>query len=119
MSATYKDNGIMAWKQVKEVDQLQKYISISKVHNTKPCRAFWHPYRFGAIQTVILVKPTDVFLEDEGAVLYLCQSIASTNAWRYDYARPVLLDELAVYLPSTHSGKVDMRCLLDLARVAT
>ena len=49
ISATAGNNGIAAWKQVPDADQVQGCISISKVHNTKTCRAFWHPYRFTAI----------------------------------------------------------------------
>ena len=118
ISATAEDNGIAAWKQVSKADQLQDCISISKVHNTKPCSAFWHPYRFGAISTVLLVEPKDEFLEDENAILYLCQSITDMNAWRYDYGRNVLLDEIKVYLPSTRSGEVDMERLISIAEEA-
>ena len=107
VSATAKENGIAGWKTVADSDILNGYISISKTHNTMPCQAFWHPYDFTAINTVHLVKPIAEFANNTHAVLYLCSSITESNAWRYDYARTVRLEELEVFLPLRDDGSID------------
>ena len=43
-------------------------------------------------------------MEHEDAIVYLCQAITEENAWRYDYARQVRLDELEVHLPIIPGG---------------
>lgn len=118
ISATANNNGIKEWKDVPDDLLLENCVSVSKVHNTKPCRAFWHPYRFAAIHTVLLFEPIEAFAQNENAVLYLCQAITDTNAWRYDYARNVLLDKVEVYLPCLRSGKVDMARIIQIAEEA-
>lgn len=100
ITATEKNNGIEGYRNIPDNLILNGLISISKTHNTKPCQAFWHPYNFSAINTVHLIKPVEAFTNDISCVLYLCQAITKANAWRYDYARPVNLDELTVFLPS-------------------
>lgn len=116
VSATAKDNGINGWRNVPDEMVLKELISISKTHNTKPCQAFWHPYNFTAINTVHLVRPIEEFSSNLAVVLYLCQAITEANAWRYDYARPVKLDELIVFLPVTKDGAVDYKAIDTEAR---
>ena len=115
VSATADNNGISEWKDISEEETVENLISISKTHNTKPCRAYWHPYKFAAINTVILLKPIPEFANCEEALLYLCQEIADRNAWRYDYARTVKLDELEVYLPVQEDGSVDFERIVEEA----
>jgi len=110
VTATHSDNGINCWKDIPPALRLSHCISISKTHNTKPCQAFWHPYEFSAINTVILFRPIDDF-SNISSLLFLCQSITDNNAWRYDYARPVIADEIKIYLPSKR-GKPDMDAIL-------
>ena len=107
VSATADENGIAEWKEIPSKDILSHLMSISKIHNTKPCQAFWHPYDFAAINTVFLLEPIVEFTASPEAMLYLCQQITDQNAWRYDYARTVLLSELEVYLPVKSDGSVD------------
>lgn len=117
VSATALNNGVAKWLDVKDNDLiLNGFISISKTHNTKPCQAFWHPYNFTAIATVHLIRPIAEFANSLPAVLYLCQAIKDDNAWRYDYARPVDLDELSVFLPTKSKGEVDYASIEDDAR---
>ncbi len=118
ISATADNNGIADWKGVPKEVRLENCISISKTHNTKPCQAFWHPYKFAAIPTVLLFKPIDEFVDDENAILFLCQSITETNSWRYDYGRNVILKKLEVFLPCTKSGEVDMKRIIQIAEKA-
>ena len=101
ISATSKDNGIAGWRDVPVGLCLRDCITISRIHNTKPCEAFWHPYDFSALSgKVHIVKPVADLVDNEAAVLYLCQAITSGNAWRYDYARQVKLEEIEIYLPA-------------------
>ena len=116
VSATEKNNGIADWKDVSTDHIIRNFITISKTHNTKPCQAFWHTYDFAAIATVHIIKPIRKFSENEDAILYLCQSITQSNAWKYRYERPVLLHELKVYLPATKQGGVDMKRLTNIAK---
>lgn len=112
VSATIKNNGIDNWKDVQTDKLLENCISISKTHNTKPCQAFWHPYKFAAIGTVHVIKPISEFT-NKHAVLYLCQAITDANAWRYDYASTVDLNELKVYLPTLRErGGVDYKTII-------
>ena len=53
------------------------------------------------------MRPIDEFASDLAMVLYLCCAITEANEWRYDYARPVKIDELIVFLPITDEGKID------------
>ncbi len=116
VSATAENNGVAEWKDVADSALLQNCISISKTHNTKPCQAFWHPYSFTAIDTVHIIRPIFEVIKSEYALVYLCQSISETNSWRYDYARPVVLDELEVFLPSDENGQINFAELTRIAR---
>ena len=91
-------------------------ITISKLHNTKPCQAFWHPYKFAVLKgKAIVVKPNQELLEREYAILYLCEAITSMNSWKYSYARSVKYHELEVKLPSKN-GNVDYSLMETIAR---
>lgn len=109
VSATAENNGISGWYDVPEGMILRNLISVSKTHNTKPCQAFWHPYDFTAISTVYLFQPIADFSNE--ALIYLCEAITDTNAWRYDYARPVKMEELRVFLPVNSKGEVDYKAM--------
>ena len=115
VSATAKNNGISAWKDIPHEKRLQNLITISKTHNTQPCEAFWHPYEFSAIATVHIIKLIPEFMESEFAILFICQSITDNNAWRYDYARDVKLDELEVYLP-VKNGMPDIDAIIEKSK---
>ena len=106
VSATADNNGIKEYKDIPEELCLSNHISISKVHNTKPCKAFYHPYKFSATSSVILVRFIPEVMDDELLIMYLCQSIYDSNSWRYNYSRNVALEELEVYLPQKN-GKPD------------
>ena len=112
VSATVYDNGISDWKNIPSEFLLKNLVSISKTHNTLPCQAFWHPYEFAAIHTVILFEPIEEFTKSRELILYLCQQITEQNAWRYDYARTVLLEEVEVYLPVKQDGSVDYDAII-------
>lgn len=112
ISATSKNNGIGGWRNVSEELRFQECITISRIHNTKPCEAFWHPYEFSALSgKVYVLKPKHEWVENESAVLYLCQAITDENSWRYDYARQVKLDEIEVHLPAKN-GQIDFGAMV-------
>ena len=100
ISATANNNGIGGWLNLERDLRLRDCITISRIHNTRPCEAFWHPYEFSALLgKVFILKPKQEWLENEAAILYLCQAITDENSWRYDYARQVKLEEIKVHLP--------------------
>lgn len=114
VSATYYENGITKWLDVPKDLRLRDCMTISRTHNTRPCEAFWHPYEFSAIKTVFVLQPIDIFARNKHAMIYLCQAVTENNAWRYDYARNVKLDELEVYLPAHHSGLPDIDRIISI-----
>ena len=114
VSATAYNNGIAAWKQIPENEIVSNLMSISKTHEgEKACQAFWHPYRFSAINTVYLLEVVPEFSRDNDLMLYLCQQISDSNLWRFDYARTVKLDEVEVYLPVKSDGSFDFQAMRD------
>ena len=116
VTATAENNGIEGFYDVPTDMILNGLMSISKTHNTKPCQAFWHPYAFTAISTVHLIRPIDEFAHNNYAALYLCEAITQVNAWRYDYARPVKLEELRVFLPVNEYDQIDYDIIYAQAR---
>ena len=108
VSATANNNGIAAWRRVSAAVCFERCVTVSCIHNTKPCEAFWHPYQFSALAGKCLVlELKQEWLDNETAILYLCEVITACNSWRYDYARQVRLDELEVYLPACLDGQPD------------
>ncbi len=119
VSATATNNGITAWKDIHSDYILENCITISKTHNTSPCQAFWHPYKFTAISTVIVVEPVEKLLKNPMAILFLCQAITQGNSWKYDYSRPVQLSELEVFVPCKTKGeKKHKREVPDIEKMA-
>ena len=118
ISNTGHNNGISKWKDLPDNDCLSHCITISKTHNTKPCEAFWHPYRFSATKGIIVFKPIPPLLEDEKAIGYLCEAITKGNAWKYDYANTVNFEDLTVSLPATAKGKPDYKRMAAIVRAA-
>ena len=117
VSATAKDNGIAAWHEVPKELCHNRCITVSLLHNTKPCQAFWHPYRFGAlIGKVMVLRPTRDFLNLPFAIMYLCEAITVNNDWRYHYARSVKLSELIVELPVRRDGDLDLETMANTVR---
>ena len=115
VSATASNNGISEWKDIPSDKIYSHLISISKTHNTMPCQAFWHPYSFSAIGTVYLLKLLPKFTASEAVMLYICQEITERNAWRYDYARPVKLDEIELFLPADNFGHISVEAIEERA----
>ena len=97
VSATSLDNGVADWLDILEELCFENCITISIIHNTKPCEAFWHPYRFSAlVGKAFVLRPKKELIKNPDAILYLCEAITANNAWRYHYARSVRLHELEV-----------------------
>ena len=112
ISATAKNNGVAAWLDIPDELCYDHCITISIIHNTKPCQAFWHPYRFSAlIEKAYIIRPIDELLEYPLAILYLCEAITIDNAWRYDYANQVVLDKLLVNLPINKNKQPDFKAM--------
>ena len=111
VSATSKNNGIAGWYDVPDNLLLENCITIAKVHNTKPCEAFWHPYRFSAINTVLIFKPKHSLLEYDDSIWYLCEAITAGNAWRHNYERPVVLEKIEVELPVDTNDEPDIAAM--------
>ena len=100
ISAQSKDNGIAQWLSVPDEYCFENCMTVSLLHNTKPCEAFWHPYRFAALYgKVIVLRLKKELMIDTDAIIYLCEAITVKNAWRYHYARSVRFEELTVDVP--------------------
>ena len=117
VSSTHKNNGIGHWLDVPIEICYDHCFTVSIFNNTKPCEAFWHPYRFSAlVGKVFVLRPIPELLEDTDAILYLCESITANNAWKYNYARTVKLHELEVVAPVTTDGRPDIKAMGDIVR---
>ena len=117
VSATALANGVAEWLDVPEDKCFEDCITISIIHNTKPCEAFWHPYQFSAlVGKALIIRPTEELLSNPLAILYLCEAITIKNAWRYHYARSVKLHELEVDVPVNPDGKPDIEAMSDIVR---
>ena len=109
MSAQCNENGIARWLSVPDEYCFENCITISILHNTRPCEAFWHPYRFAALHgKVIVLRPKKELIINPDAIIYLCEAITVYNSWRYHYARSVKFDELMVEVPTTQQGEPDI-----------
>ena len=109
VTSACKNNGIAKWLDIPEDMHLSHCITISTTHNTHPCEAYWHPYKFSAVENLTLVlKPISKLLDYPLAIFYLCEAVTAGNAWRYSYARPVKLDEIKVEVPVTPKGEPDI-----------
>lgn len=109
VTAQWNENGIKCWLEVPDDYCFEKCITISVIHNTKPCQAFWHPYRFAALNgSVSVLRPKQELLDNPDAILYLCEAITRYNSWRYHYARTVKIQELMVEVP-IQEGKPDIK----------
>ena len=116
VSATSSNNGVADWLKIPNELCFDNCITVSLLHNTKPCQAFWHPYRFGAlVGKALVLKPKKELLRDPNAVFYLCEAITAVNAWRYHYARSVKFNELMVDVPTRH-GKPNINAMASIVR---
>lgn len=119
VSATATNNGIANWLDIADKQCHTHCITVSLLHNTKPCQAFWHPYKFAALSgKVMVLKPTQALLAEPDAIIYLCEAITACNSWRYHYARSPQLDELNVELPA-EGGKANLHHMARLVRSFT
>ena len=115
VTATAEDNGVGGWLDIPDAQCFDHCITISIIHNTKPCEAFWHPYRFSALNgKAFILRPIDELLEQSLAILYLCEAITKQNAWRFHYARSVTLSEIEVDMPVTLSGGPDFTTMAEI-----
>ena len=116
VSAQCSENGIARWLSVPDEYCFENCITISILHNTRPCEAFWHPYRFAALNgKVIVLRPNKELMVNPDAIIYLCEAITVYNSWRYHYARSVIFDELMVEVP-TQLGKPDIEEMAKIVR---
>lgn len=116
IASTAQQNGIAHWLDIPNELCFENCITISTRHNTRPCEAFFHPYRFSAISGHALVlRPLQSLLDEPMAVYYLCEAITRLNAWRYNYARSVKLDDLKVELP-VRDGRPDFKLMAEIVR---
>ncbi|MXV97922.1 MAG: N-6 DNA methylase [Acidimicrobiaceae bacterium] len=116
VSATADNNGIADWLDIPDDMCNDHCITVSLLHNTKPCQAFWHPYKFGALLgKVMVLKPNDDLLDEPDAIIYLCEAITACNAWRYHYARGPRYEDLEVEAPSRYR-RPD---IIKMARIVT
>lgn len=81
VSATANDNGIADWLDIPDEHCHNHCITVSLLHNTKPCQAFWHPYKFAALSgKVMVLEPNDALLSTPDAIIYLCEAITVCNS---------------------------------------
>ena len=59
VTATSLDNGIADYLDIPNEFCFEYCITVSILHNTKPCEAFWHPYRFAALGSVDISTESD------------------------------------------------------------
>lgn len=117
VASTAKDNGVADWLDIPDELCMENCITISTRHNTKPCEAFWHPYRFAAVDGhALVIRPIRDFVENPLAILYVCESITVHNSWKYNYARSPKLHELEVDVPVTKKGDPDIKAMVDIVR---
>ena len=117
VSASAQNNGISYWLDIPDELCHEDRVTISLLHNTKPCEAFWHPYRFSALTgKAIILRPIQALLDEPLAIYYLCEAITLGNAWRYNYARAVRYDELQVELPVRDDGEPDIEAMAEAVR---
>ena len=117
VSASAKNNGIGYWLDIPQELCYEGCITVSTLHNTKPCEAFWHPYRFSALTGKALVlRPVQALLDDPLSIYYLCEAVTAGNAWRYNYARGVEYDELEVELPVDANGQPDIGLMSEIVK---
>ena len=108
VSATAKDNGIATWLDIPDKHCHRYCMTVSLLHNTKPCQAFWHPYTFAALKgKAMVLKPVNLLIANPDAIIYLCEAVTVYNAWRYHYARSPRFEDLEVELPVL-DGKPDI-----------
>ena len=116
VSATADNNGIADWLKIPDALCHNHCITVSLLHNTKPCQAFWHPYKFAALLgKVMVLKPTEALLEEPDAIIYICEAITACNSWRYHYSRSPRYEALQVELP-TMGGKPNVRRMAQIVR---
>ena len=117
VSTAATNNGVADRLDIPPERCLENCITISLLHNTKPCEAFWHPYLFSAlVGKALVLKPTAKMLAEPLAILYLCEAITAHNSWRYNYARSPNLHELEVEVPVTLDGKPDILAMAETVR---
>ena len=110
-------NGVIDWCNVPKNLCTKRCITISARHNTKPCEAFWHPYKFAPIaNNPIVFRPINDLLEDEMAIIYFCEAINIKNSWRYNYANTPSLCDLEVDIPIKKNGKPDFKAMAEIVR---
>ena len=110
-------NGVIAWCDVPDSYCTDNCITISTRHNTKPCEAFWHPYKFAPIaNNAIVFRPIDDLLQDTMAIIYFCEAINMKNSWRYNYAHTPNIRDLEVDLPVNKNGQPDLREMASIIR---
>ena len=119
VSATSTNNGIADWLDIPKEHCFENCITVSLLHNTKPCEAFWHPYRFAAlVGKALVLRPNKELLDHPDSIIYLCEAITVNNAWRYHYARSVKFDELTIEAP-TRYGKPDIKAMAKIVKKQT
>lgn len=112
-------NGVIDWCDVPKKLCTRDCITISARHNTKPCEAFWHPYKFAPIlNNPIVFRPIDDLLEDTMAIIYFCEAINIKNSWRYNYSNTPNLCDLEVDLPINKNGKPNFKKMAETVRRA-
>lgn len=117
VSAQSTENGIARWLDVPDANCFENCITISLIHNTKPCEAFWHPYRFAALHgKVIVLRPIERLIANPDAIIYLCEAITRYNSWRYHYARFVKFDELMVEVPTNQQGEPNIEKMANIVK---
>ena len=119
VTAQAPDNGIATWLNIPDEYCFKNCITVSLLHNTKPCEAFWHPYRFASLyDKAIVLRPRKELMIDTDAIIYLCEAITAKNAWRYHYARSVKFEELMVEVP-IRSGSPDFEEMAKIVKTQT
>ena len=119
VTAQWNQNGIARWLDVPDNYCFENRITISIIHNTKPCQAFWHPYRFAALgSSVMILRPKQELLDNPDAIFYLCEAITKYNSWRYHYARTVKFHELMVEVP-TQEDNPDIKKMAEIVKSQT
>lgn len=115
ITTSESDNGIAGYYDIGEASTFEDMITISA--NGSSCKAFYHPYKFGASPDVLVCK-----VKKEYDTLELKMFIASAinqSGWRFSYYRKCtqekLRSDVKISLPAK-SGRIDVAYINNLIR---
>ncbi len=110
VTTSEKNNGIDGYYEIKDATIFQDRITIPA--NGSKDRAFYHPYKFGAVPDILVCKLKPEFKSLESK-LFICAMI-NQSSWRFSYFRKCteqkLKKDIKIALP-TKNGRIDFTAI--------